>query len=139
MKRGRTRSKERGAAAVEFALVAPILFAVIIGTVEFGSAWSSRAQLNNAAMASVRSYTINQNVGTRNAPITAIAPGLTASCSPSVPNRICWEGASSGTCPTVQDNSLTPVKVTVYYNKPTTTRLFGTTIRVKAMGTARCN
>ena len=132
------RFSERGAAAVEFALIAPILFAILIGTVEFGAAWNTRTQLNNAAMTAARSYTINQNVATRNNPIinSGVTPAPTAA-------QIRWSGASGAApnaiCPAVQDPSLAPIRVSITYDLPTVTRMFGTSLRITASGAARCN
>jgi hypothetical protein len=48
------RSKERGAAVVEFAVVLPILLAFLFGIIEFGRVMSVCHTLNNAARAGAR-------------------------------------------------------------------------------------
>ena len=50
----RKRPRERGAAAVEFALVLPLLFLVIAGIVDFGRALYTEVILTNAAREGVR-------------------------------------------------------------------------------------
>ena len=50
----RRRPRERGAAAVEFALVLPLLFLVIAGIVDFGRALYTEVILTNAAREGVR-------------------------------------------------------------------------------------
>ena len=51
----RTRPREdRGAAAVEFALVVPILLVVLFGIIDFGFAINRYAIVNNAAREAVR-------------------------------------------------------------------------------------
>lgn len=50
-----TRAKdERGAAAVEFALIAPLLFMVIFGIIQFGLAWSQKEVYIQAAREGAR-------------------------------------------------------------------------------------
>ena len=46
---GRPRLRRRAAAAVEFAIVAPVLMLVILGTIEFGRMMMVLELLNNAA------------------------------------------------------------------------------------------
>ncbi|HKU29947.1 MAG TPA: TadE/TadG family type IV pilus assembly protein, partial [Arthrobacter sp.] len=43
------KASERGAAAVEFALVAPILVLLVLGIMEFGRAYNAQVSLTNAA------------------------------------------------------------------------------------------
>ncbi|HUP90326.1 MAG TPA: TadE/TadG family type IV pilus assembly protein [Longimicrobiales bacterium] len=45
---------ERGSAAVEFALVTPVLLLVLLGMVEFGRAWNARQTVTEAARAGAR-------------------------------------------------------------------------------------
>lgn len=45
---------ERGAAAVEFALVVPILLMLLLGTMEFGRAYSAQISLTHAARETAR-------------------------------------------------------------------------------------
>jgi Flp pilus assembly protein TadG len=49
-----SRRGERGAAAVEFALVLPILLMLIGGTIDFGRLYYQQIQLSNAARDGVR-------------------------------------------------------------------------------------
>jgi len=51
----RARS-DRGAAAVEFALVAPILILLVVGIAEFGRAYNVQNSLSAAAREGVRSW-----------------------------------------------------------------------------------
>jgi len=52
--RRRVRRTRRGAAAVEFAVIAPLLFAVVLGLVEFGRAIMVQQTLVSAARESCR-------------------------------------------------------------------------------------
>ena len=64
------RRRHRGAAAVEFALVVPLLVMILFGIMEFGYAFFIQASVASAARVGVRSYAINWN--------TVAAPGNTA-------------------------------------------------------------
>jgi Flp pilus assembly protein TadG len=55
------RWRDRGAAAVEFALVLPLLVMILFGIMEFGYAFFIQAQVAGAARVGVRSYAINWN------------------------------------------------------------------------------
>lgn len=50
----RSRRRERGAAAVEFALLLPVLLMLIGGTIDFGRLYYTQIQLGNAARDGVR-------------------------------------------------------------------------------------
>lgn len=56
------RWRDRGAAAVEFALVVPILILFIFGSIEFGLAVNARTQVANAAREGVRLASLNYSV-----------------------------------------------------------------------------
>ena len=49
----------RGAAAVEFALVVPILLAIVLGIIEFGRAYNVQISLTHAARETARDMAIN--------------------------------------------------------------------------------
>lgn len=68
-------ASERGAVAVEFALLAPVLVMLLLGIMEFGRAYNVQASLTNAAREGVRVMAINNSQGdARNAAKTAAAP-----------------------------------------------------------------
>ena len=50
----RHKPQSRGAAAVEFALVLPILVLILFGTIEFGRAYNAKTTLTHAAREGVR-------------------------------------------------------------------------------------
>lgn len=56
-----TPSRDRGAAAVEFALVIPILLLLVIGILEFGRAYHVQTTLSNAARDGVRVMALQDN------------------------------------------------------------------------------
>jgi Flp pilus assembly protein TadG len=55
------RASERGAVAVEFAIVAPVLIMILLGIMEFGRVYNTQATLTNAARESVRVMAISNN------------------------------------------------------------------------------
>lgn len=55
---GNHRHFERGAAAVEFALVVPLLLLLVVGIVDFGRAFSVQITLTQAARAGARSMVV---------------------------------------------------------------------------------
>lgn len=52
--RGRTAARESGAAAVELALVLPILLVLVFGIVDFGRAYNAKISLTQAAREGAR-------------------------------------------------------------------------------------
>jgi Flp pilus assembly protein TadG len=52
---------ERGAVAVEFALLAPVLILILLGIMEFGRAYNTQSMLINAAREGVRAMAINNS------------------------------------------------------------------------------
>ncbi len=56
----KTRS-QRGAAAVEFALVLPLLITLIFGIVDFGAAWSQKSDVHHGAREVARIAAVNYN------------------------------------------------------------------------------
>jgi Flp pilus assembly protein TadG len=53
------RRRDRGAAAVEFALVVPLLVMILFGIVEFGNYFFIQSTVAGAARVGVRSYVVN--------------------------------------------------------------------------------
>jgi Flp pilus assembly protein TadG len=52
---------ERGAAAVEFALVMPLLFLLVFGIIEFGFIFNKELSVTHSAREGVRVYALNGN------------------------------------------------------------------------------
>lgn len=74
-------TKERGAVAVEFALLAPVLVMLLLGIMEFGRAYNVQISLSSAAREGVRVMAIgNDTAAARTAAknvATALKPTLT--------------------------------------------------------------
>ncbi|MCB5281957.1 pilus assembly protein [Arthrobacter sp. AL08] len=69
-------SSERGAAAVEFALIVPLLLLLLLGVIEFGRVFNAQLQLSAAARESVRVMAIQKLPGTAINTAIAAAPNL---------------------------------------------------------------
>jgi Flp pilus assembly protein TadG len=79
MYRVRERS-ERGAVAVEFAILAPVLIMLLMGIMEFGRAYNAQVSLTNAAREGVRVMAISNSeasarTAAKNAAVT-LSPAL---------------------------------------------------------------
>jgi Flp pilus assembly protein TadG len=62
--RGRRWLNDSGAAAVEFALVLPVILLILFGTIEFGRAWNVRQTLTDAAREGARVAAVNNGLVT---------------------------------------------------------------------------
>jgi Flp pilus assembly protein TadG len=56
-----SRASERGAVAVEFAILAPVLIMILLGIMEFGRAYNAQASLSSAAREGVRVMAISND------------------------------------------------------------------------------
>ncbi|MBB0991496.1 pilus assembly protein [Dietzia sp. SLG510A3-30A2] len=72
-----TPSRDRGSAAVEFALVLPILLLLAIGILEFGRAYHVQTTLSNAARDGVRVMALQDSATAARATAADSAPSLT--------------------------------------------------------------
>lgn len=67
----------RGAAAVEMALIAPVLFALVFGMIDFGYAINRDTLVNNASREGAREGSLNPNQAAITQVVRAAAPTLT--------------------------------------------------------------
>jgi Flp pilus assembly protein TadG len=116
---------EDGVAAIEFAVLAPMLVLLLMGTVEFGLVLANYVQVTNAANVGAMTFSISRSdetpwTDTKNA-ITAAAPSLTSSnltITFSVNGTACTSDSSCNTALTnaaPSGGTLTPASVTVAY------------------------
>ena len=78
MRLHRRSNEDRGAAAVEFALVLPLLIAILLGVIEFGFAFNTQISLTQAAREGVRLEALdtgNAEQATRDAYLGAMGTG----------------------------------------------------------------
>ncbi len=87
--RARTRRSERGAVAVEFALLLPVLLILIIGMIDVTAGFNAQIQLNQAAQAGARAASL----GYAGPVVTQRAAGA----SPTL--GITFADVTAGTCP----------------------------------------
>jgi len=89
---GRDRKKRRGAAAVEFAIVAPVFLVLVFGLIEFGRLVMVQQVITNAAREGARSgildgaTTSNVQTVVNNYLATAAISGATVTVTPSPPS-----------------------------------------------------
>ena len=124
----RTASNERGAAAVEFALVLPILLLLVLGLIEFSRLYNTQISLSNAAREGARSMAIHNNQPTAKTAAIAAAPSI----SPSVSG-----GQISITPAACAANQA--VTVTITYSVSLLSGYFGTTLPLTGKGVMQCN
>lgn len=105
---------ERGAAAVEFALLLPLLLMLVLGTIEYGRAYNAQITLTNAAREGVRVMAIgNDPAAAKNAAKTAAAPVSTTISTSDI--TLSTEVCSTGN----------QVTLTINYNLSTITGIAG--------------
>jgi Flp pilus assembly protein TadG len=128
---GRAEKRDEcGAAAVEFALVMPILLVLVLGIAEFGRAYSVQTILSGAAREGVRVMALKNDPAAARAATKAAAStlGLTDSQIGVTPNPC----VSTATSPV-------SAAVTVTYPMALLTGFFGTSITLTGKGVMRCN
>jgi len=118
---------DRGAAAVEFAIIAPVLILLLIGIVEYGLVFNTQLQLTGAAREAAREMAVtgdpSQARSAALGSVAALSPALTA-------GDVTF---SSATCTAGSE-----VTATIGYDKPFVTGLFGATVHLTGTGTYRC-
>jgi Flp pilus assembly protein TadG len=113
---------ERGAAAVEFAMVVPLLMLMLSAIIDYGARYQYVHQLNGAAAVAARDMSIRNDRALAQTAGTAALPtggtGTSWSITACVPNG----------------NTV----VTVTSTRQTATKMFGSTFSVTAKAVARC-
>ena len=122
---------ERGATAVEFAFILPLLIVLVLGIAEFGHAFQVSGTLSAAARVGVRVMALQNDPAAARTAVRNAAPSL----NPAVTNaQITITPAS---CPTGATS--TTVRVTVTYPMPFLTGFFGSGVTLTGTGVMRCN
>ncbi len=116
--------RERGAAAVELALVVPLLVTFLFGIVEGGTRYAQQSQVNHWAFVAARDLAIDPTKSATTIVGTLKGSDTTAYTVTSTPTTKCTGGATS-------------VTVTVTATKQSPTRMFGT-YTLTGRGVARC-
>jgi Flp pilus assembly protein TadG len=96
MTRRRTEDGERGAAAVELALVAPLLLLLLFGFVEIGLAFNTQLGLSAAAREGARAMAIQNDWPTARTQAIAAVPGMGLTAAEFTPAPVaCVAGANT--------------------------------------------
>ncbi len=122
--------EERGASAVEFALLLPVLLLLVLGIVEFGRGFQVSGTLSAAAREGVRVMALQNDP----AAARAAARSAASSLDPALTNAQIT--ITPATCPT--GTGTTTVRLTIAYDLPLMTGLFGATVGLTGTGVMRC-
>ncbi|MEV5051784.1 TadE/TadG family type IV pilus assembly protein [Arthrobacter sp. LAR12-1-1.1] len=135
------KASERGAVAVEFAILAPVLIMLLLGIMEFGRAYSAQITLSNAAREGVRVMAIN-NSATAAATATAKAAAKNAATTlnPVLQDDkivFTYQATPAATPIPTACAANVQVKVTIDYTLKTMTGIAGP-FAMKGVGTMQC-
>ncbi|NSX36074.1 pilus assembly protein [Pseudarthrobacter oxydans] len=120
--------EERGAVAVEFALIAPILLALIIAIVEFANAYNIQVSVTQASREAARTMAITKD--------SAQATAAGKAGAPSINTGLLTFDYSAAGCP-----ATTPAPnatVTVTYTGTSLTGFFGSSLTLTGKGAMQC-
>jgi len=123
--RRRRWGNDRGAAAVEFALVLPILVIILFGVIEFGGVYNAQLMVTGAAREAAREMALHGVVA--DAEIAAFDAAI------GIPPGDLDVAVSPEACTTGAD-----ITVRVSYDRPFLTGLFGATVELTGLATRRC-
>jgi Flp pilus assembly protein TadG len=128
---------ERGASAVEFALIVPLLIMLVLGIAEFGHAFQVQGTLSAAAREGVRAMALRNNPVDAKAVVREAASSLDPDITdPQI--KIDVVGSTATTCPPTGAGS-TSVRLTITYPMPFLTHFFGSGLTLTGTGVMRCN
>jgi Flp pilus assembly protein TadG len=123
------RRDERGAAAVEFAMVVPLLVLLVAGIANFGRIYYVQTTISAAAREGVRSMAIKNDQG------TARTAARTAANTVTVTDAQIAVSPATGSC---LAGSGTNATVTITYPVASLSKLFGTSVTLTGKGVMRC-
>lgn len=127
MMRLQSRAGERGAAAIEFALILPILVVLVFGVIEFGRVFNAQISITNAAREGARYMAIHNSAADARTAAANAAPSLTPALSVG--------SVDVSPAPCVLGS---PVTVTVHYTVDFVTGYFGANIPLTGKGVMQC-
>lgn len=117
--------RERGAAAVELGLVAPVLLLLVGGIIEFSHLYNLQISVTQAAREAARTMAVEHDAAAARAAGIAGAPGLDA-------------GAFGFNFTGVCDGTPGNAAVTVTYSAGALTGLLGPTLALEGEGSMQC-
>lgn len=127
------KPSERGAVAVEFALIAPILITLVLGIVEFSHFFNMQISITQAAREGARTMAISNDQTEATNAAKAGAPGVSATgfdVSAANPTPFVF---SADTCAPGETTELT-----ITYRAAALTGLFGSSFQVRGQGAMLC-
>jgi Flp pilus assembly protein TadG len=131
-----SRRKDDGAAAVELALVLPILLLLVFGIVDFGRALNLQITLTQAAREGVRPAALRESTTAVNAAVAAATVGVTGP-APTVAISACPPGAGTATVTVSKTfQFVTPVGAIADLISPSS---IGGNIPMTGQGAMRCS
>jgi Flp pilus assembly protein TadG len=123
---------QRGASAVEFAFIVPLLIVLVLGIAEFGRAFQVQGTLSAAAREGVRAMALHNDPATARTVVrdaaSSLDPQLTNTQITITPASCAQTGTTS-----------TYVRVTIDYPMPFLTSFFGSGVDLTGTGVMRCN
>jgi Flp pilus assembly protein TadG len=131
-------NRDRGAAAVEFALVLPILLLLVFGIIQFGHAYQVQTSLSGAAREGAREMAIhNVETTATSVVISAAGPALPLQSTDIKIRTLTPDGASTATttCLSPAGSPQRTVRVTASAD----VRVLGQLIRLTGKGQMRCS
>jgi Flp pilus assembly protein TadG len=123
---------ERGASAVEFAFLVPLLLVLVLGIAEFGRAFQVQGTLSAAAREGVRTMALQDDPAAARSAVRTAA----ASLDPALTDA--QIGITPSSCPVTYPGTAT-VRVTISYRMPFLTGFFGAGVPLTGTGVMRCN
>lgn len=120
---------DRGAEAVEFALIAPILILLVLGIAEFGRAYYVQSMVSAGARDGVRVMALQNN------PEAAKDAARNGAAPLDIHNII----VSPTSCDAVPGEAAQTAQVTITYDFEFLSGLFGAGMTLSGKGTMRCN
>jgi Flp pilus assembly protein TadG len=123
---------ERGATAVEFAFIVPLLLVLVLGIAEFGHAFQVQGTLASAAREGARVMALQNNPAAARTAVRNAAPTL----DPAITDAQIT--ITPGACPTTTSGTAN-VRVTIDYPMPFFTDFFGARVDLTGTGVMRCN
>jgi Flp pilus assembly protein TadG len=102
------RRGERGVAAVEAALVLPVLLLLVMGIIDLGRALATKQEVTHAAREAVRVYAVTHDAAQATAAFSAGTAGLACS-APVISPAPCTEGEQVAVQATCAFDYVTPL------------------------------
>jgi Flp pilus assembly protein TadG len=132
---------ERGASAVEFAFIVPLLIVLVLGIAEFGHAFQVQGTLSAAAREGVRAMALRNDPADARDVVQNAASSLNPGITDAQIDITVLAGGTSTTaesCPTTGAGD-TAVRLTIDYPMPFLTGFFGASVDLTGTGVMRCN